>query len=262
MTMNRTDLIWKIQQACQKDNFPYNITEIFKHLRSDDSIWKAIQAGTNQYQHHDNELLYDLIHLVYYKSKKNFIPVFKYDMGEEIFESTQARLSLSLHSKYSPLSTIFINRGLDFVVVSDYPETIKKVLLSSGVTRADIKTIRRNESCLLKSKKYLKQNYLVSSTIDFHSQMPGAYNMLSDSMMKLALALRPKTFFGLNCVNDLGEMTHVSTQLSLDRGLEGLKNELLGFIAEHKKKAKYQFGKFDLEEQRQMLQSMAPHEAP
>jgi hypothetical protein len=259
--MTRNELLSQVQQECLKFNFPTDITEIFKNLKSDNTIWNAIRVGTNQYQNHDNELLYDLIHLVYYKSKKSFTPVFKYDMDSEIFDATQPRLSLGLHSKFSPLSATIINRGLDFVVVSDYPETIKRVVLSSGVTRAEIKIISRNESCLLKSKKYLKQNYLVSSTIDFHGQMPGAYNMLSDSMVKLALTLRPKTFFGLNCVNDLGEMTYVSKQLSLDKGLEGLKNELLMLIDGHKKRARYQFGKFDYAEQKKMLQSMTPHDA-
>jgi hypothetical protein len=254
--MTRAQLMAAIVAECKRLGFPKEMGEVFQRLRSHPGAWAAIQIETNRYQNHDNDLLFDLIHLVYTRNKQLFSPVFRYDIDPAVFDPERPRLCLGLHSKYSPLSAALIQKNQKFVVVSDYPTTVKNVVLSSGIQSARVRTISRDETCLLQTKRFLQQNHLVSSTIDFHSKLPGPYDRLSDSMLRLAKTLRPDTFLGINTVNDLGEMTYKGIGLDVEAGVEKMKKDVLGFLAEHKKKAKFQFDKFDYLEQTEWLKSM------
>lgn len=254
--MNPTELDQTLFDICAKKGFPSDITNIFKIARSNQEILGAIQNRTNQYQNFDNDLLFDLIFSIYWKNKKVFYPIFKYDVDETIFDNNQPRLSLGLHSNFSPLTAILLKKNLNFVVVSDFPETIKKVAFFSGVRSGDIKVISRNETCLLNAKKLLLKNYLVSCTIDFRKKMTDPFNMLSDSMFRLAISIRPKLFFGINFVNNNGELTYFAKHLKLDAGIEKMKGNVVEFLTNLKSNANYEFGKFNYQEQKNLINSI------
>lgn len=254
--MNPQELEKIIFEACAQKSFPLDVSEIFISLRNNKILMDGIKNRTNEYQNFGNELLYDRIRLTYLKNKKFFNPIFKYDMDPGIIDGNQPRLCLGLHSNFSPLTAILLSKNLNFVVVSDYPETIKRVAFASGIRSGNIKIISSNKSCLLNTKKFLQKNFLVSSTIDFKLQMPGPYNMLSDGMFKFAESVQPKTFFGINFVNDIGELNYISINLDLDGGVEAIKKEVIEFLGSIKLKAKYQFGKFDYLEQKRLVDSM------
>jgi len=253
--MNSIELEKIIFEVCSRHCFPVDVSDIFISLRENKIVMDGIKGRTNEYQNFDNELLYDRIHLTYSKNKKFFNPVFKYDIDSAIIDNNQPRLCLGLHSNFSPLSKILHSKNLNFVVVSDYPETIRRVAFSSGIRSGKIKIISRNETCLLNTKKFLRENYLVSSTIDFKRKIPGLYNLLSDSMFKFAISVRPKTFFGINLVSDIGELTYLGIKLDLDVGVEKIKKDVISFLENNKKNAKFQFDKFDYLEQKRLLDS-------
>jgi hypothetical protein len=254
--MNPIELNQAIFEFCSEHNFPSDISKIFTLLRNNQDVLSAIKNRTNQYQNFDNDFLYDLISSIYWKNRKIFYPIFKYNVNDLIFDSNQPRLCLGLHSNFSPMTAFLLKKNLNFVVVSDFPQTIKKVAFSSGVRSGNIKIISRNETCLLNTKKFLQKNYLVSSTIDFKFKMPGPFNMLSDAMFMLAISIRPKTFFGINFVNNIGELTYITKDLKLDSGIEKMREDVLEFIANLKNNAKYQFGKFNYLEQNNLLNSI------
>lgn len=254
--MNPLELEKIIFEACDRSGFPVDVSDIFISLRNNKIVMDGIKSRTNEYQNFDNELLYDRIHFTYLKNKKFFYPIFKYDIDPAIIDENQPRLCLGLHSNFSPLSAILIGKKLNFVIVSDYPETIKRVAFSSGIRSGNIKIISRNETCLLNTKKFLQKNYLVSSTIDFKKKMPGLYNVLSDSMFKFAISVRPKTFFGINFVSDIGELNYLSVKLDLDAGIEKIKKDVIAFLGDKKMNSKFQFEKFDYLEQKRLLDSI------
>lgn len=251
--MKSFDLGNTLYEECNKFGFSSDIREIFVSLKQNTLVVNAIHNKTNEFQNTQNNLLYDLILLTYRKEKKFFFPIFKYSINEMIFDATLPRLCLNLHSNFSPLTSILIKKNCEFVVVSDYPNTIRRVAFNSGVRTGNIKIISRDETCLLNTKKFLEKNYVVSSTIDFRRNLPGKYNLLSDSMLKLALHMRSATLFGLNFVNDLGELVYVTMNINLDDNLEKIKQDLISFIATHKKNSQFEFDKFDYIEQKNSL---------
>jgi hypothetical protein len=254
--MNPLELEKIIFEACAKTSFPLDVSEIFISLKNNKIFMDCIKTRTNEYQNFNNELLYDRIRTTYLKNKKFFNPIFKYDIDPAIIDGNQPRLCLGLHSNFSPLTALLISKSLNFVVVSDYPETIKRVAFASGLRSGNIKIISSDKTCLLNTKKFLKKNFLVSSTIDFKLQMPGTYNMLSDGMFKIAESVQPRTFFGINFVSDIGELNYISINLDLDGGIEKIKKDVIAFLKSIKMNAKYQFGKFDYLEQKRLLDSM------
>jgi hypothetical protein len=254
--MNQIELEKIIFEACSNNCFPLDVRNIFISLRNNEIVMDGIKNRTNEYQNFGNELLYDRIKFTYWKNKKFFYPVFKYDIDPAIFDGNQPRLCLGLHSNFSPLSAILLGKNINFVVVSDFPETIRRVAFSSGIRSGNVKIISRNESCLLNAKKFLKKNYLVSSTIDFKTKVPGIYNKLSDGMFKFAASVKPKTFFGINFVSDIGELNYLGIKLDLDGGVEKIKEDVIAFLGDKKKNSKFKFEKFDYLEQKRLLDAI------
>lgn len=254
--MNLIDLTQILLKICSQYDFPSNIINLFKIARSNKDIQAGIKNLTNQYQNFDNSLLYDLILFIYCSKNKFFYPVFKYDVDNTIFDSNQPRLCLGLHSNFSSLMPILLKKNLNFVLVSDFPEGISTLAFRSGVRFGNIKLIRRDETCLLNAKKFLQKNYLVSSTIDFKSQMPGPFNMLSDNMVRLAISIRPKLFFGINFVNNIGELTYFCRELKLDPSIDKMRQNVQRFIANSKNRANYKFGKYNHQQQQNLISGM------
>lgn len=251
--MKSFDLGNTLYDACNKFGFSSDIREIFVSLKQNALVVNAIHNKINEYQNAQNDLLYDLILYTYRKEKKFFFPIFKYSINEMIFDENLPKLCLNLHSNFSPLTSILIKKNCRFVIVSDYPNTIRHVAFNSGIRSGSIKTISSNEACLLNTKKFLEKNYVVNSTIDFKRNIPGKYNLLSDSMLKLGLHMRAATLFGINFANDFGELVYVTKNINLDDDLEKIKQDLICFIAAHKKNSKFEFDKFDYIEQKNSL---------
>ena len=256
--MNRAELKDVILRSCEREGFPADITDIFVSLKKDAAVAEVLQRISNQFQHMGNDLLYDLISAVYSSHERVFQPQFKYAVDDALFDDSRPRMCLGLHSKFSPLTARLVQQDLKFVVVSDFPEMIQRVAFSSGVRAEKIKFIKRNQNCLLHAKNFLQKNHLVSSTIDFTSKVPGPFDRLSDSMLKLAKYTRPLTFFGLNCVNDQAEMTYIAQKLDMDQGLESVKEALAHFIAAHKSHGKFHFGAFNYQQQTNLLETLKP----
>lgn len=250
--MKSFDLGNALFEACNKYGFSSDVREIFVSLKQNNLVVNTIQNKINEYQNAHNDLLYDLILYTYRKEKKFFYPTFKYSINEMIFDATLPRLCLNLHSNFTPLTSILIKKNCLFVIVSDYPNSARRVAFNSGVRFGNAKIISRNEACLLNTKKFLQKNYVVNSTIDFQRNIPGKYNLLSDSMLKLALHMRPATLFGINFVNDLGELVYVTMNINLDDDLEKIKKDLISFIATHKKNSQFEFDKFDYIKQKNL----------
>lgn len=251
--MKSFDLSNLVFRVCKKHDFPTDIRKIFVFLREDSLLLNAINNKINKYQHVQKDLLYDLIVNAYSQEKKIFSPIFKYAIDDVIFNESLPRLCLNLHSNFSPLTSILIEKKSRFVVVSDYPDTIRRVAFNSGIRSANIKIISSNEACLLNTKKFLEKNYVVNCTIDFKGNAHGKYNLLSDSMLKLAKYLRPATLFGISFVNDFGELVYVTKNLNLDDDLEKIKQDLISFIATHNNNCQFKFYKFDYMKQKNAL---------
>ena len=243
--MKSFDLDNTLYEACKKFGFSSDIRETFVSLKQNTLVVNTINNKINEFQNTQNNLLYDLLLYTYRKEKKFFFPAFKYAVNDIIFDKNTPRLCLTLHSNFSPLMSELVKKKCHFAMVSDYPNVIKRVAFNSGVRSGNIKLISGNESCLLNSKKFLKRNYLVNSTIDFRTSIPGMYTFLSDSMLKLALSLRPTTSIGVNFVNDFGELTFITKELNLDNSLEEIKQDLIKFIVTHIENSKYEFSKFN-----------------
>ncbi len=79
--------------------------------------------------------------------------------------------------------------------------------------------------------------------------------------MKLVLSILPTTLFGLNIVNDDGELVYITKELDLDEDLEVKKTNLLGFIGLIKKNARFGFGKFEFAEQNRRLSALKPEQS-
>ena len=235
---------------CERHRFAEDVRGVFVGLKGNPLVTQIVDTKLNQYQNTGNDLLYDLILAAYAHHRKRFVPEFVYEVNERIFESSQPRICLSLHSYFSPLTAILLKKRCPFVIVSDYPKVIIDNALSSGITSGKMEFISRDEKCLLNAKKFLKRNYVVSSTIDFQRTPTSAFSLLSDGMLRLALHLRPASFFGVNHVSDAGELHYVTRDIDLDGPIDRIKSDLVDFIASRKKVAKYAFSKFNYLEQR------------
>lgn len=251
--MNQLDLKNIIFEVCSKNNFPADVRDLFVSLKNNPLLINALGNKFNEYQSFHKDLLYDLILQTYLKERKVFIPFFKYEIDDAIYNTNLPRLCLNLHSNFSPLTSILIKKSCPFVVVSDYPNTVKRIAINSGIRSANIKIFSNNEACLLHTKNFLNKNYVVSSTIDFKSKMPGKYNLLSDGMLRLALFLRPVVFFGINFVNDAGELVYMTKAVNLDNNLDKIKTDILKFIVTYKINSQFEFGKFDYLKQKKEL---------
>jgi len=236
---------------CEKHRFSADVRGVFVALKGNPLVEQIVDTKLNQYQNTGNELLYDLILAAYAYNRKRFVPEFVYEVNERIYDTSQPRICLSLHSYFSPLSAILLKKRCPFVIVSDFPKAIIETALSSGITSGKMEFISRDETCLLNAKKFLKRNYAVSSTIDFQRTPTSAFSLLSDGMLRLALYLRPASFFGINYVSDAGELNYVTRDIDLDCPIDQIKRDLVAFIANRKKAAKYTFSKFNYLEQRQ-----------
>lgn len=236
---------------CGKHGFVPDVRGVFVALRGNPLVAQIVDSKLNHYQNTGNDLLYDLILVAYARNRKPFLPEFVYDVDERIFDTGQPRLCLSLHSYFSPLSSILLKRRCPFVIVSDFPQVIIDTALSSGIRSGRMEFIPRDETCLLNAKKYLKRNYVVSSTIDFQRTPTSAFSLLSDGMLRLALHLRPASFFGISYVSDAGQLHYATRDIDPGRSLEEIKHDVVEFIAGRKKVARYAFAKFNYAEQRQ-----------
>lgn len=243
--MTTLDLRQTVLDECKKHDFSSDITQVFIAIKDNALVVNALKIKSNEYQNSGNDLLYDLILNAYFSQGQPFIPTFKYEINPLIFDRNAPRLCLTLHSNFAPLLPAIIKQDCNFIVVSDYSDTVKKVAFNTGIRSGKIEMISGNEACLLRVKSYLKKDYLVNSTIDFRTSIPGRYIFLSDSMLKLALFLRPITLIGVNFVNDFGELTFITKDINLDNGLDEIKQDLMNFIYTYKENTKYEFSKFD-----------------
>jgi hypothetical protein len=243
--MTSFDLRHTVLDECKKYDFSSDIRQVFTSLKDNALVVNALKIKSNEYQNSGSNLLYDLVLYAYLSQGKFFFPTFKYEVNSLVFDKNLPRLCLTLHSNFSPLMSALIKQKCLFAMVSDYPDVIKRVAFNTGIRSGKIDLISGNEACLLRVKKLLKKNYFVNSTIDFKTSIPGRYIFLSDSMLKLALFLRPITLFGVNFVNDFGELIFITKDIDLDNGLDEIKQDIMNFISTYKENTKYEFSKFD-----------------
>lgn len=247
--MNLPELLAGVASVCEDHRHPADVRKVFAQLSRDPALMSRIDPCTNELQSRGLDLLYDLIAMHYWQAGKALAPVFRCELPPDIFRTDVPRLCLGLHARYSPLTAVLLSRSCPFVILSDFPGAVRKIAAQSGIVSGQIKLIGRDEKCLLHIRQQLARNVLVSSTIDFRRSNPGPFDLLSDTLLKVALKLQPVTCFGLHRVAPDGSIVYTARRLNLDQDLSGLKSDVMAFIAGIRKGASYEFARFDYEEQ-------------
>jgi hypothetical protein len=242
-----------IHEVIEKNNYPEVITQIFLELREKNYIQIFLSKNTDQHQNYGNDLLLDSIASIYFKKKMTFKPIFEYQIHNEILNTTTPRLCLNLHSNFSPLTKLILHKNETIFLLSTFPETVKKVAFFSNITRGNIVTFRRDNSSLLKAKDFLLNSKIVSATIDFQTKIPGVFNQLSDSMLRLSYITKPITFFGAQRVKDDGSIFYEAINIDFNKSIEESKSQILSLIFKNRIKSQFSWGKFNHVEQMEML---------
>lgn len=254
--MSSINFLQAVEKKCIDFDFPLNITNVFSDLKNNTDLVNLANITTNRFQNYGNDLLMDLIHASYFKNKKIFNPIFRYDFDDKILLQNEPRLFLGLHSNVSPIISALMNLHHNCAVVSDFPKTVRRIIRYSSVLSGNLEIIKRDETCLLNIKKFLQNNYSVASTIDFRKNKNATFNLLSDSLFKLAIATKSKTYFGLNSVNDNGEIVTTIFKLDLNQGINEIKKDIIDFITVKKKNSKFIYSKFDYHSQKKINNSI------
>jgi hypothetical protein len=250
--MNSDDVCFRelnktVLEVCNHYDFPNDIGNIFSTLRNSKIFSDLIKNKTNEYQNYENELIYDFIFIKYFYSNKFFNPKFIYHIDDQLFDSSRPRFCLSLHSNFSPLIAILKRENTSFIIHADSPKiSVNSISLASGLKSGSLEFIKRDHGSLLKMKYFLDRNYLISSTIDFrHRTTPGIFNMLSDSILKLASLTHTETYFGISTVNNFGEVTYRTKKIGIGENIDSIKKEILETITDFKNSSSYSFSKFE-----------------
>jgi len=237
----------------ESHNFPSHPHPMLSEIKTDKMIASFIEKNCDQHQNFDNDLLLDTI-VGIYLSKNKFLNVkFNYKVQDSLLIENAPRLFLNLHSNFSPLTKLLLFKKQKINILSDFPDTVKKVLLYSGVKIGNVNIFKRDSTALLRAKYFLDKSECVSSTIDFQTSIPGIFNSLSDSMLKLAYQSKSQTFFGVNHVSDTGEVNYETIKINLEHDLEKNKEYILKFAKSFKKRSDYRWHKFDYANQDLML---------
>jgi hypothetical protein len=101
----------------------------------------------------------------------------------------------------------------------------------------------------LKAKDFLFDSKIVSATIDFKTKIPGTFNQLSDSMLRLAYMTKPITFFGAQHVKDDGSIFYEAINIDFNKSIEDSKSQILSVIFRNRIKSQFSWGKFNYIEQ-------------
>jgi hypothetical protein len=242
-----------IHEVIEKNNYPEVITQIFLELREKNYIQIFLSKNTDQHQNYGNDLLLDSIASIYFKKKMTFKPFFEYQIHNEILNTTTPRLCLNLHSNFSPLTKLILHNNETIFLLSTFPETVKKVAFFSNITRGNIVTFRRDNSSLLKAKDFLFNSKIVSATIDFQTKIPGIFNQLSDSMLRLSYMTKPITFFGVQHVKDDGSIFYEAINIDFNKSIEESMSQILSLIFKNRIKSQFSWGRFNHVEQMEML---------
>ena len=241
-----------IQEVIEKNNYPEVITQIFLELREKNYIQIFLSGHTDQHQNYENDLLLDSIASIYFKKKKMLKPIFKYQINKEVLNTTAPRLCLNLHSNFSPLTKLALHKNETIFVLSSFPEIVKKVTYFTNITRGKIVTFRRGNFSLLKAKGFLFDSKIVSATIDFKTKIPGTFNQLSDSLLRLAYMTKPITFFGAQHVKDDGSIFYEAINIDFNKSIEDSKSQILSVIFRNRIKSQFSWGTFNYIEQMEM----------
>jgi hypothetical protein len=242
-----------VSNLLENHNFPTHIDSIFNDIKSDKLICSFIDRNCDQHQNFNNDLLLDTI-VGIYLSKNKFLNVkFNYKIQDSLLIENAPRLCLNLHSNFSPLTKLVLFKNQQINILSDFPDTIKQVLRYSGIKNGNVVYFRADSAALLRAKNLLNKLQCVSSTIDFKSSVPGTFNLLSDSMLRLAYQIKPETFFGVNFVSDIGEVIYETIKVDLQDGIDANKDYILSFAQSRRKKCRYTWQKFNYVNQNQML---------
>ena len=236
--MDRLEFYKYIQEVIDKNNYPEVITLFFRELRENIDIQIFLSKNTDQHQNYGNDLLLDSIASIYYEKRRVFKPIIYYQIHNEILNTTVPRLCLNLHSNFSPLTKLVLHKNETIFLLSDFPETARKVAYFSNITTG---------------KDFLFNSKIVSATIDFQTKIPGIFNQLSDSMLKLAYMTKPITFFGAQYVKDDGSLFYETINIDFNKSIEESKSLILNLIFKKRIRSEFSWGKFNHIEQIKML---------
>ncbi len=253
MAMTSESLAQRIQQACVHHDFPSDVKLVFQDVLSDATAREFLATTKNVLQNSGNALLYDLLLEAYLKHEREFVPDIKFKMNKSLIEDYKPMLCLSFHSNFSPLALLLLSKERPVAVVSDYPNTIKRVARSTGLRKGSMDLISADSRCLANILKRLREGYSVISTIDFRNAMGKPFDQVSDSALRFACKVKPVTVGGINTVTDAGELVCVVRRLDPEAGLAQMKADLSQFVGRQKPRAQYQFSEYDYQQQRQMV---------
>jgi hypothetical protein len=234
-------------------DFPSHPYMMFSEIKRDNLVASFVEKNCDQHQNFDNDLLLDTIAEIYL-SKNKFLNIkFHYKIQDSLLIDGAPRLCLNLHSNFSPLTKLVLFKNQKINILSDFPDTIKQVLRYSGIKSGNVVYFRADSSALLRAKNLLNKLQCISSTIDYKSSVPGTFNLLSDSMMRLAYQIKPETFFGVNFVSDIGEVIYETIKIDFRDSIDTNKDYILSFAQSRRKKCRYTWQKFNYVNQNQML---------
>ena len=240
-------------------DFPSHPHLIFAEIKRDKLVSSFVENNYDKHQNFDNDLLLDSIAEIYLTKNKFLNIKFNYKIQESLLLENTPRLCLNFHSNFLPLTKLILSKNQEINIMSDFPNTVKKILLYSGVRKGNINLFKRDLTSLLNAKHLLDKSQCVSATIDFRTSMPGVYNLLSDGMLKLANQCKPGTFFGVNHVSDTGEVNYETIKIDLSNNLSDIKYCILDFAHSRRNRSKYRWEKFDYHQQNEMLSKAIPN---
>ena len=252
--MNKSQFCDVILKCVLEFNFPTDTRELFAKLRSNSDLIDFINIYSDQYQNKYNNLLVDNIARVYVQNNKLFHPNFLFKIHREILDFETSFLFLNLHTNISPLAKLVLEKNHSVYILSDFQGDVLNMTHYSGILKGDIRIFPRDSNSLLYSKRLLSSSKIVSATIDFRVKMPGIFNYLSDSMLRLAYLIKPKTFFGVANTDDCGNVEYKTYKINFSISIEETKQEILKFIQELRGPHLYKWNKFDHEGQNKMIQ--------
>ena len=253
MAMTSESLAQRIQQACIAHDFPSDVKPVFQDVLSDATAREFLATTRNVLQNSGNALLYDLLLEAYLKHEREFVPDIKFKMNKSLIEDYKPMLCLSFHSNFSPLALLLLSRQRPVAVVSDYPNTIKRVARNTGLRSGSMDLISADNRCFANILRRLKEGYTVISTIDFRNAIGEPFNQVSDAALQFACKVKSVTVGSINTVTDTGELVNVVRRFDPEAGLDQMKADLSQFVARQKPTARYQFGAYDYQQQRQMV---------
>ena len=253
MAITNEKMTQLIEQACIDHDFPSDVKPVFQDILSDTAAREYLANTQNVLQNSGTALLYDFLLDAYLRHEREFLPDIKFKMRRSLIEDYRPMLCLSFHSNFSPLALLLLSQQRPVAVVSDYPNTIKRVARNTGLRAGSMELISADNRCFANILKRLKEGFTVISTIDFRDAIGEPFNQVSDAALQFACKVKPLTVGGINTVTDAGELVNVVRPFDPESGLAKMKADLSQFVARQKPTARYQFGAYDYQQQRQMV---------